>query len=144
MSRNVPMTLTAIVISVPSASSWVFLKTPAFATTTSNLSSETHLAAKDLMESYLSISICHTSTTFCRVVEASIEALASLPFFMDLTARITRAASSRTKCRAASSPRPVLEPVTMMVWPANDVVGRGIAWRWARIAATEDILVLRD
>lgn len=79
-----------------------------------------------------------------RLVDASMDALISSPFFTTvyLTARITRTASSRTKCRAASSPRPVLEPVTMMVWPLKDVVGIGMDCRWARIDVIELMLAV--
>jgi hypothetical protein len=69
---------------------------------------------------------------------------ASSPFWTDRTARIIRAASSRTKCRTASKPRPVLEPVTRMVWPAKDVVGIGIDCNCARIAESEDMLGAGD
>lgn len=133
--RNVPMTLTLMVISVPSLSSYVFLKMPAFSTTTSILSSELHLEAKDLIESYLSISRCHTWTTFFRFVDASIDALAASPFSSDLTARMTTSASSRTKCLAASNPKPVLDPVIMMVWPWNEVVGTGMRSNCPRMAS---------
>jgi hypothetical protein len=50
-SRKVPITFVAIVISVPSAASYVFLNTPALASTTSSLSKELHLRAKALTES---------------------------------------------------------------------------------------------
>lgn len=33
------------------------------------------------------------------------------------------------KCLAASKPRPVLEPVMMMVWPAKSTVGRTGVWK---------------
>ena len=95
--RSVLTTLTVMVISVPSASSNVFLKTPAFATTTSNRSKVSHFAAKAWTELALDMSISHTSTTPLRPVDCSMEALASSPLFKDLTARITRVASRRTK-----------------------------------------------
>lgn len=54
-----------------------------------------------------------------------MEFAAASPLAMDRTARITFAAPRRAKCRAASRPRPMLEPVTMMVWPEKEVVGWG-------------------
>ena len=36
------------------------------------------------------------------------------------TARIIFEASRRTRCFAASKPRPVLEPVIIIVFPANE------------------------
>lgn len=44
-----------------------------------------------------------------------IDALAASPLEMLRTARMTCEAERRTKCLAASNPRPVLEPVTMIV-----------------------------
>ena len=42
-----------------------------------------------------------------------------------LTEMMTLAALSRTKCRAASFPRPILAPVTIMVLPVQSWSGYG-------------------
>lgn len=47
----------------------------------------------------------------------------------------------RTKCLAASRPRPVLEPVTIMVWLAKEWVGRGMDCSCARMRAREDMVM---
>lgn len=36
----------------------------------------------------------------------------------------------------------MLDPVTMIVWPAKDWVGMGIDWRWARRPASPDDIFL--
>ena len=44
-----------------------------------------------------------------------------------------RAAPRRTKCSTAAAPRPVLAPVTTMVWAVNECVGGGGAAKlWVR------------
>lgn len=52
-----------------------------------------------------------------------MEATAASPLEGVRQARITRAAPSRTMCRAASRPRPVFAPVMIMVCPAKEVSG---------------------
>ena len=61
---------------------------------------------------------------------SSIDRAASSPFAIDREARITFAALRRVKCRAASRPRPVFAPVTMMVWPSKGWVGYGREANW--------------
>lgn len=43
---------------------------------------------------------------------------------------MTFAADSEAKWRAVSRPRPTLEPVTMIVWLAKEVVGTGRVCHW--------------
>ena len=58
---------------------------------------------------------------------------ADSPFDSDRQPKMTLAASRRTKCRAASRPRPVLEPVIMIVWPVKEVEGTGrVVKSWER------------
>ena len=54
-----------------------------------------------------------------------MEAFAVSPLERVRTAIMTSWALRRTKCFAASKPRPVFEPVTMMVWPVKELVGYG-------------------
>lgn len=57
-----------------------------------------------------------------------MSSFASSPLEKERQARMTLEALRRTKCLEASRPRPMFEPVTMMVWPVKDVVccGRGV------------------
>lgn len=54
-----------------------------------------------------------------------MSALAALPFSRLRQPRMTLAAFSRTKCREASSPRPMFPPVTMTTFPVQSAVGYG-------------------
>lgn len=65
----------------------------------------------------------HTSQMPVVPVDLSMDCRASSPAERLRTARMTFAAPRRVKCLAASRPRPTLEPVIMIVWLVNDVVG---------------------
>lgn len=56
---------------------------------------------------------------------ASRAAFAAKPLERSRTARINLDASRRTQCFAAPKPRPVLEPVIIIVWDDKEVVGMG-------------------
>lgn len=68
----------------------------------------------------------HTSILFSvRFVLARMDFFAAWPLAWFRTARMMRFALRRERWRAASSPRPVFEPVTMIVWPEKSLVGGG-------------------
>lgn len=131
-SRKVPITLTWMVVSVPSA--WVNSAnaTPAFSRTASMRSSSVLARlAKARMESFDARSSGQTWTTPVRPVADSMVSLAASPLEVDRTAMMTRAAPSRTKCFAASRPMPVLLPETMNVWPVQSLGTMGRFLHWA-------------
>lgn len=131
-SSSVLTTFTVIVTSSPSASANPLLYTymPALQTSTSRRSSsDSARAANARTLACEARSRGHTETTDSRSdrcgKEARMEAAAASPFVVLRTARMTREALRRTRWRAASRPMPVLEPVTITVWPAKDLVGMG-------------------
>jgi len=124
-SRNVPTTLTAIVVSIPAVVMlWRTFATPALATTASSRSRADALWTNRWMEVKSAMSSSQTSQTSSRPVEELISTIAAAPLAAFLHPRMTLEAPSRTKWRAASSPRPVLAPVMTMVWFANEQSGR--------------------
>ena len=124
--RNVPMTFVVIVDSYPATILKYLVIMPAFSSTASSRLSLLALAQKVLIESYDWMSRSHTSTLVsARPVLARMDCFAASPLAWFRTARIMRAALKRERCRAASSPRPVFEPVIMIVWPEKSLVGLG-------------------
>jgi hypothetical protein len=124
--RNVPITLVVMVDSYPATILKYLVIIPAFSSTASSRGSLLALVQNDLIDSYDCMSRSHTSMLVsARPVLARMDCFAASPLAWFRTARIRRAALRRERCRAASSPRPVFEPVTMIVWPEKSLVGLG-------------------
>lgn len=125
-SSVVPMTFTAMWLSVPSSptvanfSVWI----PAFSTAASSLSSPSARFANAVTEAVSLMSSCHTSTLSSGALQESKMARAAVwPLETVRTPRMTFEAPRRRMWRAASRPKPVLEPVTMTVWSEKEEVG---------------------
>lgn len=99
-----------MVLSNPSTSSNFGVAMPAFAIKISMRSMLSILLQNSLTLSKDARSRCHTSTTPIRPVLSSIEAFPNAPLASLRQARITSFALRRTKCLAASRPRPQFEP----------------------------------
>ncbi|QBZ64777.1 hypothetical protein PoMZ_06478 [Pyricularia oryzae] len=139
--RKVPMTLMATLLSQPpSHSTKAPMATPALRTSESSLgSSRSTLAQKSRTLDPLDMSTCHTSTArrtpaalggrLLRV-ETSMSARATSPLAVSRHAKITLAAPSRAKYRAASRPSPLLPPVTITVLPVKSDLGSGNVLSW--------------
>ena len=107
---------------------------PAFSNNTSIRGSFDARSANALMEANDARSISQTSQTSVLPVVSSIDCLAFSPAATLRTARMTFLALQRQKCRAASSPSPTLDPVTIMVWSVKDAVGySGFTNNWEYI-----------
>ena len=128
--KNVEITLTVIVLSIPSTSWYFGVASPAFSVTISKRSSFCARLQNCLTLSYELRSTCHTSTTPVRFVLSSMSFFAASPFSTLRQPMITFEAPSRTKCRVASSPRPTFAPVTMIVLPLKSVSGYGRVVNW--------------
>ena len=124
-SKKVPNTLTINVLSAPSTTLHSLVAIPAFSTSASTRSNPSARLTNCLTDSALLRSRGQTSTTPGRWVDCSMDLAAASPLARSRTARMTLAACRRVKWRAASRPRPMLEPVTMMVWWGRGVVGYG-------------------
>ena len=90
----------------------------------------------DLIDSMEVMSSGQTSMLdVAHLVVARMLALADSPLDVVRTARMMRAALRREMCRAASSPRPVLAPVIMIVCPVKTFLGTGSVvknWEWRK------------
>lgn len=125
--KNVEITLTVIVLSIPSTSRYFPVAIPAFSTMASSRSSLFTRAQNSLTLSYAAKSTCQTSMTPVRFVVASMSFLAVSPFSVLRHPRIIFFAFNRQKCLAASRPRPTFAPVMTIVWPSNECLGYGSA-----------------
>lgn len=120
------MMFVVMVDSYPATNLKYLVIMPAFSSTASSRGSLFALAQKALIESYDCMSRSHTSMLLsARPVLARMDLFAASPLAWFRTARMTRVALRLERCRAASSPRPVFEPVTMIVWPEKSLVGVG-------------------
>jgi hypothetical protein len=121
--KKVDITLIVIVLSKPSNFSNFPVAIPAFSITISSLSKARARAQNSLTLAKEVRSTCQTSTTPCLPVVFSMSVMANSPFWILLQPRMTFEELRRTKCLAASRPRPQFAPVTITVWPLKSPSG---------------------
>lgn len=124
--RKVETTLVVMVDSLSSETSNFRVLIPAFSNSTSRRGNAFAREANSLTLVYDDRSSFQTSITPALLVESSIDFFASSPFETVRQAMMTLAALSRTACRAASRPKPVLLPVMITVCPSKEPSGTGI------------------